>query len=61
MADVAVQQSVVRDLSSLVPLLEEMSDSGLSTLCVDVPNPVDFHWSAFGLCRLFTASDDPVN
>src|SRR5690606_25169100 len=26
-----------------------------------VPNPVDFHRTAFGLCRLFAARDDPVD
>jgi hypothetical protein len=61
MADLAVQQSVVCDLCSLIPLLEKVSDPGLSALGVNVPHPIDFHWSAFGLCGLLTAGDDPVD
>lgn len=49
------------DPCSLVSLLKEVGNSGITTLAINVSYPIQIHGPAFGLCGLLTARDDPLD
>jgi hypothetical protein len=55
-----IEQSIVDDSSALVSLLEEVSDTGIATLTINVPHPSNVHLTSLTDRSLFTSSDDPL-
>lgn len=61
LANFAIQQAIVKNLIALIALLEKMGDSGVTTLVVDIADPIKIHGATFFYSGLFTASDDPLD
>lgn len=60
LANFTIKKSVMDDPTSLVTLLEKVSDSGIAALDVDVTDPSKVQLSSLAHSCLFTTSDDPL-
>src|SRR5262245_45546892 len=61
LTDAPVEKAVLDDLVTDVPLFEEVRNTGLSALPVNITYPVDVHFAPLANLRPLAAADDPVN